>query len=128
MSNQPAPIQLPWRRYLRLPRVQFTTRRMMIGVGVLAVLMAVGTWWMRTEPQAAYARKARAFSSLEKRYLELSRKPSSSASMAARMADAAAYVSKLRGKYERAARYPWLPLEPDPPHRRSLKAKKVNPY
>jgi hypothetical protein len=27
----------------------------------------------------------------------------------------AAHESTLRRKYERAARYPWLPVEPDPP-------------
>jgi hypothetical protein len=25
------------------------------------------------------------------------------------------YHSQMRAKYERAARYPWLPVEPDPP-------------
>jgi hypothetical protein len=27
----------------------------------------------------------------------------------------AVYHSRMREKYERAARYPWLPVEPDPP-------------
>ena len=27
----------------------------------------------------------------------------------------AAHHAALRSKYERAARYPWLPVEPDPP-------------
>jgi hypothetical protein len=27
----------------------------------------------------------------------------------------AAYYEKLKNKYEHAARYPWLPVEPDPP-------------
>ena len=27
----------------------------------------------------------------------------------------AAYHASLKRKYERAARYPWLPVEPDPP-------------
>jgi hypothetical protein len=27
----------------------------------------------------------------------------------------AEYSGKMRMKYERAARYPWLPVEPDPP-------------
>ena len=32
-----------------------------------------------------------------------------------RIAKGAAYCDQLRAKYERAARYPWLPVEPDPP-------------
>lgn len=31
-----------------------------------------------------------------------------------------AYHSKLRAKYERAARYPWLPVPPDPPEPKRL--------
>jgi hypothetical protein len=34
---------------------------------------------------------------------------------AAHSARRAAYHSRLRSKYERAARYPWLPVAPDPP-------------
>jgi hypothetical protein len=30
----------------------------------------------------------------------------------------AAYHARMRRKYERAARYPWLPVEPDPPEPR----------
>lgn len=32
-----------------------------------------------------------------------------------RIRDLLAYHTSLRQKYERAARYPWLPVEPDPP-------------
>jgi hypothetical protein len=39
-----------------------------------------------------------------------------------RIARAAAYCDQLRAKYERAARYPWLPVEPDPPYRSELEA------
>jgi hypothetical protein len=30
-------------------------------------------------------------------------------------AESAAHFAALRRKYERAARHPWLPVEPDPP-------------
>jgi hypothetical protein len=34
---------------------------------------------------------------------------------AARCARISAHYTRLKLKYERAARYPWLPVEPDPP-------------
>ena len=33
----------------------------------------------------------------------------------ARYAEYAHYLAELRSKYQHAARYPWLPVEPDPP-------------
>ena len=33
----------------------------------------------------------------------------------ARMERQTAYYESMARKYERAARYPWLPVEPDPP-------------
>ena len=34
---------------------------------------------------------------------------------AARLRAQVAYFARMKRKYERAARYPWLPVEPDPP-------------
>jgi hypothetical protein len=72
---------------------------------------------MRTGVQAKiYARRAKTYLALETKYWQLSQRTSSgnkpSASLSARMAESAIWVSKVRRKYERAARYPWLPLEP----------------
>jgi hypothetical protein len=92
----------------------------MIGVTVVALLLAVGIWSMRVGRQAEiYARRAKSLLALEKEYRYQSKKlsagPEASASLAALMAESARRASELGRKYERAARYPWLPVEPDPP-------------
>jgi hypothetical protein len=84
---------------MKLPR--FTTRRMMVVVAIVAISMAATFRWYDLHSKAkAYAWWA-AISPMNFK-----------GSKGERMA---AYYTLLRVKYERAARYPWLPVAPDPP-------------
>jgi hypothetical protein len=81
---------------LHLPR--FRLRALLIAVAFAAALLAVGVCMKRRS--AAFAERARhhaqyAYGSTLPIYYS--------------------YHRDLAAKYERAARYPWLPVEPDPP-------------
>ena len=94
---------------MKLPRVQFTVRGMMIGVAVVGIVLMIPIErYHRFRKTAAHYRSEferflyitpyehfMSFSELDNRRLEW------------------LYVMSI--KYERAARYPWLPVEPDPP-------------
>jgi len=108
---------------MRLPRM--TTRRWMIAVAVASLVMASGRLlWLSSVyrkaalVQAAYENVAR---TLQTFGMEMEIEPESGAIKAQRAADAsvnqktAEYRAALKRKYERAARFPWLPVEPDPP-------------
>jgi hypothetical protein len=47
--------------------------------------------------------------------MSLPRGPEPSRARLARMRAEASHFGRLRAKYDRAARYPWLRVEPDPP-------------
>jgi hypothetical protein len=84
-----------------LPRVRFTVRRMMVAVAVLAISMAAGLRWFDLRSRArAYAFWA-AVSPVSFKGPKGER--------------LATHYDLLRLKYEWAARYPWLPVAPDPP-------------
>ncbi len=86
---------------MRLPRVRFTLRRMMIAVAILAISMAAALRWFDLHSRArAYAFWA-AVSPMNIKGPKGERM--------------AMHYDLLRLKYERAARYPWLPVAPDPP-------------
>jgi hypothetical protein len=78
---------------MKLPRVRFTVRRMMVAVAVLA--LAVG-WWKQGE-----RRRAR-FRALAIVHLIEANEPTD-------------YHGRTAVKYMWATRYPWLPVAPDPP-------------
>jgi hypothetical protein len=81
---------------MRLPRM--TTRRWMVAVAVAAVLSALGgELWRRSV----------AYSALADRYFGRAAIWSDTKKIDRDMA--------LSDRYRRAARYPWLPVEPDPP-------------
>ena len=107
---------------MRLPRM--TTRRWMVAVMVVA--LSIATERMRRESfryrelVERHARLERAFR--KNAALLPLMKPSDWESLCGQMAlslsrspERAAYHASLRRKYEHAARYPWLPVEPDPP-------------
>jgi hypothetical protein len=86
-----------------MPRFRFTVRRMMVAVAIVAVAgfaLAVGLRRssFRTLEDFHRRAKADAVSSIRGR-------------KGRALAD---YHDGLRWKYARAARYPWLPVAPDP--------------
>src|SRR4051794_25110270 len=90
---------------MRLPRPRFTLRRLMVAVAVAGV--AFGLFDMRNR-SSAYCHWAIGYGNLARLYrygiLDI-----------AANEDAVRTFDELRIKYERAARFPWLPVAPDPP-------------
>jgi hypothetical protein len=123
--------------------MRFTVRRLMVVVALAGLMMGGGVWgfrmWRLSGVCAAQAQsyKSRAFifANLEEIRLgaldsdidtsgyswrrenrrRLEGWAARSGVEPARYARMAAHYAALVRKYERAARYPWLPLEPDPP-------------
>ena len=92
---------------MRLPRMRFTVRRMMAVVALVALGFASPSlkrqwsdWGREYEAEAVRYRwfawdRRQGGSDLDRRK--------------------AAYYDRMAEKYERAARYPWLSVPPDPP-------------
>jgi hypothetical protein len=96
-----------------LPRARFTVRRLMVAVVIFA--MAAGGWrWY-----AATRRREREYSDWAWRYGFLERGARDEARRSQRRYAYTdiklRYFEAMRLKYERAARCPWFPVEPDPP-------------
>jgi hypothetical protein len=87
---------------MRLPRVRFTVRRLMVAVAVVGFALASLTL------SANYSRRADYFASLQPEWVSWQ---SGSHSFRAKWD----YWVEMEHKYRRAARYPWLPVAPDPP-------------
>jgi hypothetical protein len=122
---------------MRLPRLRFTVRRLMLVVALAGLAMGVGIWsYKMRQLSGGYARAAKFHRAWLDRYREreavILQAIGRLETVAARRSvvppshdrhreDAADYARKadyreaLALKYERAARYPWLPVEPDPP-------------
>src|SRR5262245_38985812 len=102
---------------MRLPR--FTTRRLMVLVAVVAVLLCVGRL---VQQRLAYQRLAaeHAISEATLRYREAAQIRMWRIGKTARSEwetsrTRADFHAAWKRTYERAARYPWLPVPPDPP-------------
>jgi hypothetical protein len=123
---------------VRLPRVRFTVRGMMIAVASVALFMGgLRLLWVRSVyrkaaiAHAAYENLARTLQTMVENEGENEREllaafgmkvePESEAVKAKRSADArvnlraAEYHAALKHKYEKAASRPWAPIAPDPP-------------
>ncbi len=103
---------------MRLPRVRFTVRRMMVAVAIVALLLA----WMQMQKRMVELRKSYEFQSalhggeeVVEREGGLFIRFRGGRREVKPNARRAAYHAAMRRKYERAARYPWLPVAPDPP-------------
>jgi hypothetical protein len=122
---------------MRLRRMRFTMRRMLIAVASMALLLGgLRLVWLRSVyreaalARAAYENLARTLQEMvenegkNERELQIAFgvevEPESEAVKARRAADArvnrktAEYHAALKGKYERAASRPWVLLPPDP--------------
>ena len=111
---------------MRLPRM--TTRRWMIAVAVVGLLMggAIGGVRLKRRHDFFLAR-VRQHDQEEARFRSWEQNLASAMeSLPSSPRDPfllrwervrlhAAYHKELKNKYEHAARYPWLPVEPDPP-------------
>jgi len=109
---------------MRMPRVRFTVRRMMIAVAVAALILYVEnlrrrhvTFQRRATINASYARQFR--EAFEKRSLNVfafQHGPVFAATPTLRF-KWAEYHENLSRKYERAASHPWetVPADPPPP-------------
>jgi hypothetical protein len=86
-------------RHRRLPRVRFTVR----GTLVAVALIAVGLGWL-CERRSRFARLAEYYRTIEYRDNTVTT-----------AWHRIAWKVGHRRKYERAARYPWLPVAPDSP-------------
>jgi hypothetical protein len=86
---------------MRLLRPRFTVRRLMVAVAVVGVVLGIGS---------DLDRRRRRFLDLRSYYREKAVIHSECWTRIVSMRDY--YLSR---KYERAARYPWLPVAPDPP-------------
>jgi hypothetical protein len=98
---------------MRLPRVRFTIWRMMVAVAVLAVLLASVVWAARM----AWLSKSYRGHAFSLGLIEADTTRSLTLTMGkrgkAKLRRYQEYFRSLRLKYEHAARYPWLPVEPD---------------
>ena len=112
-----------------MPRFRFTIRRMMVAVAIVAILLAAGI--ILAQRSAAYRDRAARHAFAEwlldseakmRRATPLAGIEGPGAALLKtfpndhdRTAAQAAYQAAMRAKYERAARYPWLPVARDPP-------------
>jgi hypothetical protein len=112
---------------MRIPSLRFTVRRMIVAIAISAVVCSVPHW---VELRKHYRKEAewneRVLGDLDDIrthgfYPYCSRGGTQVAHLeyntatAPRHARLVAHYTELQGKYLRAARYPWLPVEPDPP-------------
>jgi hypothetical protein len=110
-----------------MKRPRFTVRRMMVAVAVVAMILGIGLAAKRLQERRtralALAKYFRSREDKERRMLGLPEFRSHLASLGpdARRDDLRDREKEIerhglmRLRYERASRYPWLPMEPDPP-------------
>jgi hypothetical protein len=84
-------------------------------VAVVALAMAVAIMLKRSGEFRAQADEQADAEQMSLSYADEARGPNGDRQRVARGEQMAAYHRALRLKYEQAARYPWFPVEPDPP-------------
>ena len=92
---------------MRLSRLRMTTRWLMVVVAIIAVGCAMVV-------SLVERRRAR-FARIADRHVAVFLTPAQIRDPERRSASRLDWHSKMAGKYLQAARYPWLPVEPDPP-------------
>ncbi len=109
---------------MKLPRVRFTVRRMMVAVAILAIGFAALALGIRSED---YREKAEYAAIWETYNAELADNMERHREAWAHIGDVPVeiriakcgrlrdYYRDYKQKYRRLARYPWLPVAPDPP-------------
>jgi hypothetical protein len=116
---------------MRLPRLRFAIRWLMVAVAVVAILLTAEklrrAWRERSLKAAAYAAEAKSWSDDASKVEQMMVKPRSRSDAASRLRlaeldgiarnyrDHERSNQELASKYARAAARPWLPIERDPP-------------
>jgi hypothetical protein len=91
---------------MRLPRVRFTVRRLMIAVAIVGLMLGLTLWMKRRS--AEFQKKARFYDGMfiTMFWQDHSPPPGLAHNL---------WVGEMATKYRYAASYPWWPVEPDPP-------------
>jgi hypothetical protein len=97
---------------MRLPRVRFTVRRMMVAVAITAGILWAAVE-VRSLPGRAESYRIRAALDLHMSRAADQEAACGAGPCASRVAD---YYRATAAKYRRASRFPRLPLPPDPPY------------
>jgi hypothetical protein len=100
---------------MRLPRFRFTVRRLIALVISAGLAMAGAIMVKRSSEFRALAEEQAEAEQTSLAYADDARGAGRDPQRVARGEQMAAYHRGLRIKYERATRYPWLPVDPDPP-------------
>ncbi len=91
---------------MKLPRVRFTVRRMMVAVAVASLALGLSQWMRRRSGR---------FDEIHRRHVRASFEIAYSSGPWSDKEARMTYHWRMITKYERAARYPFLPVAPDPP-------------
>jgi hypothetical protein len=102
---------------MRMPRVRFSVRGLMVAVVIAAC--AIGGWIALERRRADFLRRATSFAPQN----HLGTPPAVGIDKGnglihldwEQWGREDRYAAAMAAKYERAARYPWLPVAPDPP-------------
>lgn len=103
---------------MRLPRIRFTVRRLMVAVGVLAILLGIAVQARRALLNyEIYKEKAYDYDTEEgsMRYIYMVHCQDSPEEVKERLRRLIQYYGAMKAKYEAAMRHPWIDVEPDPP-------------
>lgn len=93
---------------MRLSRVRFTVRRMMIAVAIVAAMMG----WFALQRRAERFQQRAALHGREAEEIQDYREMGIDEPL---LNKRLAYHTEMRRKYDRGVLYPWLPMAPDPP-------------
>jgi hypothetical protein len=99
----------------RIMRIRFKVHLLMVVVAIGAFAMAGPTLVRRSNRFRALAEDQAEAEAMSLAYADDARGEGRAPQRVARGEQMADYHRRLRIKYERAARYPWLRFEPDPP-------------
>jgi hypothetical protein len=94
---------------------RFTVRLLMAVVAIVGLVIAAAVLARRSNEFRALAEEQAEAEATSLGYADDARGPDGDPQRVARGEQMAAYHGALKLKYERAALYPWLPVEPDPP-------------
>jgi hypothetical protein len=100
---------------MRLPRVRFTVRRIMLAVAVVAIVLGGLRLWCLSAHYRALAEVHRQKADEVVRGTYAGPGGSYHLEWCAWPSPNKEYHLRLKENYERAASRPWLPVEPDPP-------------
>jgi hypothetical protein len=95
---------------MRIPRVRFTVRRMMIAVAIVALALSFFVWNRRM------ARLSMEYDMQSLTYRGSGGpRPRFPVPIPSPLTDRERWEDEMAARYRRAARYPWLPVAPDSP-------------